>query len=82
MKTNLNTEYARKCLPNKLDSCRIAMKLGQQENERVFCIHAAKYLEALKRSHNANECALAARIDRFLYDRDYDAAIQALEGRR
>ena len=82
MNKNITTEYARKCLANKLDSCRIARKLAQFDNEVRFAVCACRYIEALKRSHNASDCALAARLGHFLEHRDYEAAIQAWEGRR
>lgn len=80
MKTG--TEHARRALPDMLEGLLISRKLQDAERERRFCIAVCRHLAALKRSQNASEAALAARMDRFVFDRDYDAAIQAWEGRR
>jgi hypothetical protein len=80
--TRIKTNTARDRIGNTLDSLQIAKKLSDHQRERVFTFQVAQYLEALKRSHNSFECALASRLDRYVIARDYDAAIQVWEGRR
>lgn len=76
------TERARRAIYDVLESLQIAKKLSDSERERIFTIQLVRHLEALKRSHTASEGFLATRIERFVIARDYDAAVQAWEGRR
>ena len=76
------TAYARQHIGEVIDSIRIAYKLRDSERERLFTIQLVRLLEALKRAQNASDVALAGRIDTFIIARDYEAAIQAWEGRR
>ena len=80
--TNVTTSESRASIEQTLDFLRIAKKTGDGERERVFTIHIVRYLEALKRAHSASDVRLAARIERFVVERDYEAAIQVWEGRR
>jgi hypothetical protein len=78
----ITTQLARQNIRRTLDDLAVFKRIGDADVERKLTIEVVRYLEAMKRSHTASDGALAARIDKFIHDRDYDAAIQAWEGRR
>lgn len=73
------TQEARLGLSDALEMLAIAGRMHDADRERRFTFRVAQYLEALKRSHNASEGALAVQLGRLVFNAQYAQAIELWE---